>query len=485
MKYLKDIIKTISPIQIIGSTDIPIESIENNSKSVRPKSLFAAIKGTTVDGHTFIDTAIQNGATAIVCEKLPETLHPSTTYILVNDSAEALGHIAHLYFDEPSKKLNLIGVTGTNGKTTTVTLLYQLFSQLGYKCGLISTIENKINETILPATHTTPDVIQFNKLLKQMVNENCDYVFTEVSSIGVHQKRIAGLEFKGGVFTNLTHDHLDYHKTFENYRDCKKAFFDGLNSNAFALTNKDDKNGMYMLQNTKAQKYTYALQSMADFKGRILEKHIDSTLIQINDKELWIKLIGKFNVYNILVAYSVARIMGEAEDKVLKILSNVNPARGRFQIIHHNGITGIVDYAHTPDALENVLNTIRDLKQEHQTIITVVGCGGNRDAAKRPIMAKIACELSDKVILTSDNPRDEDPKEIIHQMETGIPLSHKRKTLSIVDRDEAIKTAIQLSNNEDIILVAGKGHETYQEIKGVKYPFDDYQKLQEYLSLYK
>jgi len=485
MKYLKDIIKTISPIQIIGSTDIPIESIENNSKSVRPKSLFAAIKGTTVDGHTFIDTAIQNGATAIVCEKLPETLHPSTTYILVNDSAKALGHIAHLYFDEPSKKLNLIGVTGTNGKTTTVTLLYQLFSQLGYKCGLISTIENKINETILPATHTTPDVIQFNKLLKQMVDENCDYVFTEVSSIGVHQKRIAGLEFKGGVFTNLTHDHLDYHKTFENYRDCKKAFFDGLSSNAFTLTNKDDKNGMYMLQNTKAQKYTYALQSMADFKGRILEKHIDSTLIQINDKELWIKLIGKFNVYNILVAYSVARIMGEAEDKVLKILSNVNPARGRFQIIYHNGITGIVDYAHTPDALENVLNTIRDLKKEHQTIITVVGCGGNRDAAKRPIMAKIACELSDKVILTSDNPRDEDPKEIIHQMETGIPLSHKRKTLSIVDRDEAIKTAIQLSNNEAIILVAGKGHETYQEIKGVKYPFDDYQKLQEYLSLYK
>jgi UDP-N-acetylmuramoyl-L-alanyl-D-glutamate--2,6-diaminopimelate ligase len=485
MKYLKDIIKTISPIQIIGSTDIPIESIENNSKSVRPKSLFAAIKGTTVDGHTFIDTAIQNGATAIVCEKLPETLHPSTTYILVNDSAETLGHIAHLYFDEPSKKLNLIGVTGTNGKTTTVTLLYQLFSQLGYKCGLISTIENKINETILPATHTTPDVIQFNKLLKQMVDENCDYVFTEVSSIGVHQKRIAGLKFKGGVFTNLTHDHLDYHKTFENYRDCKKAFFDGLSSNAFALTNKDDKNGMYMLQNTKAQKYTYALQSMADFKGRILEKHIDGTLIQINDKELWIKLIGKFNVYNILVAYSVARIMGEAEDKVLKILSNVNPARGRFQIIHHNGITGIVDYAHTPDALENVLNTIRDLKQEHQNIITVVGCGGNRDAAKRPIMAKIACELSDKVILTSDNPRDEDPKEIIHQMETGIPLSYKRKTLSIVDRDEAIKTAIQLSNNEDIILVAGKGHETYQEIKGVKYPFDDYQKLQEYLSLYK
>ena len=485
MKYLKDIIKTISPIQIIGSTDIPIESIENNSKSVRPKSLFAAIKGTTVDGHTFIDAAIQNGATAIVCEKLPETLHPSTTYILVNDSAEALGHIAHLYFDEPSKKLNLIGVTGTNGKTTTVTLLYQLFSQLGYKCGLISTIENKINETILPATHTTPDVIQFNKLLKQMVDENCDYVFTEVSSIGVHQKRIAGLKFKGGVFTNLTHDHLDYHKTFENYRDCKKAFFDGLSSNAFALTNKDDKNGMYMLQNTKAQKYTYALQSMADFKGRMLEKHIDGTLIQINDKELWIKLIGKFNVYNILVAYSVARIMGEAEDKVLKILSNVNPARGRFQIIHHNGITGIIDYAHTPDALENVLNTIRDLKQEHQNIITVVGCGGNRDAAKRPIMAKIACELSDKVILTSDNPRDEDPKEIIHQMETGIPLSHKRKTLSIVDRDEAIKTAIQLSNNEDIILVAGKGHETYQEIKGVKYPFDDYQKLQEYLSLYK
>ena len=485
MKYLKDIIKTISPIQIIGNIDIPIESIENNSKNVQDNSLFAAIKGITVDGHTFINSAIQNGATAIVCEKLPETLHPSTTYILVNDSAEALGNITHLFFDEPSKKLNLIGVTGTNGKTTTVTLLYQLFSQLGYNCGLISTIENKINEKILPATHTTPDVIQFNKLLKQMVDENCSFVFTEVSSIGVHQKRIAGLEFKGAVFTNLTHDHLDYHKTFENYRDCKKAFFDGLSSNAFALTNKDDKNGMYMLQNTKAKKYTYALQSMADFKGRILEKHIDGTLIQVNDKELWIKLIGKFNVYNILVAYSVAKIMGEAEDKVLKILSNVNPARGRFQILHHNGITGIVDYAHTPDALENVLNTIRDLKQDHQNIITVVGCGGNRDAAKRPIMAKIACELSDKVILTSDNPRDEDPKEIIHQMETGISLSHKRKILSIIDRDEAIKTAIQLSNNQDIILIAGKGHETYQEIKGVKYPFDDYQKLQEYLSLYK
>lgn len=481
MKILSDIIKNIDIVKIIGNTDIPIHSISNNSKNIAPQSLFAAIKGTSTDGHQFISDAVQKGAVAILCEHLPPSLHPDTTYILTNNSAAALGHIAHQFYDKPSEKLNLIGVTGTNGKTTSVTLLYQLFTQLGYKCGLISTVENKIIDQSVPATHTTPDAIQFNQLLKQMSDAGCEYVFTEVSSIGIHQKRIEGLHFKGAAFTNLTHDHLDYHKTFENYRDCKKAFFDYLPETAFALTNKDDKNGLYMLQNTKAKKYTYALQSLADFKAKILEQHVHGTLIQINGKEVWIKLIGKFNVYNILLAYAVAKILGEDEEKILQHISNLNPARGRFQIYNHKGITGIVDYAHTPDALENVLKTIKELKQDHQKIITVVGCGGNRDAAKRPLMAKISCNLSDKVIFTSDNPRDENPEDIIKQMEEGITITDKRKTLSITDRNEAIKTAIHLAENEDIILIAGKGHETYQEIKGIKYPFDDYQKLIEHL----
>lgn len=481
MKSLSYIISHIKPIQIIGNTDILISSISNHSKNIQYQALFAAIKGLTVDGHQFIHDAIQQGATAILCEQLPDHILSHITYILVDDSAKALGHIAHAFYDEPSKKLNLIGVTGTNGKTTTVTLLYQLFSHLGYNCGLISTVENKIKDRVLPATHTTPDVIQFNQLLHQMVQEQCDYVFTEVSSIGVHQKRIEGLYFKGGIFTNLTHDHLDYHKTFENYRDCKKAFFDQLHHTAFALTNKDDRNGLYMIQNTNATTYTYSIHAMADFKARILEQHINGTLIQLNQKDVWIKLIGKFNVYNTLVAYSVARIMNQDEYKTLQIISQLNPARGRFQIYHHKGITGIVDYAHTPDALENVLKTIHDLKQPHQKVITVVGCGGNRDAAKRPLMAQIATEWSDRVILTSDNPRDEDPKNIIQQMEVGIPPHDKRKTLNILDRDEAIQTAVHIADNEDIILLAGKGHETYQEIKGIKYPFDDYQKLIQYL----
>ncbi len=482
MKILSDIIKNIDFLKIIGNTNIPIHSISNNSKNISPSSLFAAIKGTTTDGHQFINDAIQKGSTSILCEHLPEHLHPNVTYLLTNDSATTLGHIAHQFYDKPSEKLHLIGVTGTNGKTTTVTLLYQLFTHLGYKCGLISTVENKIIEQTIPATHTTPDAIQFNQLLKQMADAGCEYVFTEVSSIGIHQKRIEGLHFKGGAFTNLTHDHLDYHKTFENYRDCKKAFFDYLPETAFALTNKDDRNGLYMLQNTKAKKYTYALQSLADFKAKILEQHVHGTLIQINGKEIWIKLIGKFNVYNMLLAYSVAKILGENEEKILQHISNLNPARGRFQIYNYKGITGIVDYAHTPDALENILKTINELKQGHQQIITVVGCGGNRDIAKRPLMAKIACNFSDKVIFTSDNPRDEEPETIIRQMEQGITTTDKRKTLSITDRNEAIKTAIHLAKNEDIILIAGKGHETYQEIKGVKYPFDDYQKLIEYFT---
>ncbi|GIV26375.1 MAG: UDP-N-acetylmuramoyl-L-alanyl-D-glutamate--2,6-diaminopimelate ligase [Bacteroidia bacterium] len=481
MKKLKDILKLLQPIQIIGNTERDIESISNNSNAVQPNSLFVAIKGLTVDAHQFIPQAIQKGSIAIVCEKNPENLMKDVTYIQVKDSAEALGIIAHEFYDKPTHKLNLIGVTGTNGKTTTVTLLFQLFRSLGYSCGLISTVENKINDKTLSATHTTPDALQFNQLLHQMMQEGCQYVFTEVSSIGVHQKRIAGLHFKGGIFTNLTHDHLDYHKTFENYRDCKKAFFDALSKDSFALINKDDKNGMYMVQNTSAQVYTYALQTMADFKAKILEQHINGTLIQINGKDVWIKLIGKFNVYNVLTAYSVARILGEEEEKILKYISNLNPARGRFQMIHHNGITGIVDYAHTPDALENVLKTIKELRHDHQNIITIIGCGGNRDAAKRPIMAQIASKYSDKVILTSDNPRNEDPKEIIQQMEHGLTYQDKRKTIRIVDRDEAIHVAVQMAENEDIILLAGKGHETYQEINGVKYPFDDYQKLSDYL----
>lgn len=482
MKQLAHILRSVQPLKIIGNTDIPIHALFNNSRQVQSHSLFAAIKGTSADGHQFIHDAIQKGAVAILCEHLPDTISEHITYIVVKDSAEALGYIAHTFYDEPTKKLNLIGVTGTNGKTTSVTLLYQLFTALGYNCGLISTVENKIKNRILPATHTTPDAIQFNQLLHEMVKENCQYVFTEVSSIGVHQKRTAGLIFKGGAFTNLTHDHLDYHKTFENYRDCKKAFFDQLPENSFAITNKDDKNGMYMLQNTKAKKYTYGLHSIADFKAKILEQHMDGTLIQLNDKDVWIKLIGKFNVYNITLAYGIAKILGEDEHNILKHISNLNPAKGRFQIIHHKGITGIVDYAHTPDALKNVLTTIKELKQEHQKIITVVGCGGNRDAEKRPIMAQIACTLSDKVIFTSDNPRDENPEDIIQQMEKGINITDKRKTISITNRDEAIKTSIQLANDEDIILVAGKGHETYQEIKGIKYPFDDYQKLKEYFT---
>lgn len=485
MKILSEIIRYIKPLKIIGNTDISIQCISNNSKNISENTLFAAIKGTNVDGHLFIDDAIRSGAVAILCEQLPLTINENITYIIVENSASALAYIAHTFYDEPSKKIKLIGVTGTNGKTTSVTLLYQLFTLLGYKCGLISTVENKIKDKTLPATHTTPDAIQFNQLLKQMVDEGCEYVFTEVSSIGVHQKRIDGLIFTGGAFTNLTHDHLDYHKTFENYRDCKKAFFDSLPSSAFALTNKDDKNGLYMLQNTKATKYTYALQTLADFKAKILEQHVNGTLIQINGKDVWIKLIGKFNVYNVLLVYAIARIMGADEEKILQHISNLNPAKGRFQIIHHNNITGIVDYAHTPDALENVLKTIQDLKQQHQRVITIIGCGGNRDKAKRPVMAQIACQYSDKVILTSDNPRDEEPSEIIKEMEAGVSISNKKKTISIVDRDEAIKTAIHFAENEDIILLAGKGHETYQEIKGTKYPFDDYQKLSEYLTTIK
>ncbi len=481
MKKLKDIIRSVQIIRILGKDDIGIYSISNNSKEIASNSLFIAVKGRTVDAHQFIPEVIKKGAIAVVCEELPDEILPSVTYIQVKDTAEAVGQIAHSFYDTPSQKLHLIGVTGTNGKTTTVTLLYQLFRALGYSCGLISTIENKINDQVLPSTHTTPDALQFNQLLHQMVQASCEYVFTEVSSIAVHQKRIAGLHFKGGVFTNLTHDHLDYHETFDNYRDCKKMFFDNLSPTSFALTNKDDKNGMYMIQNTRAETFTYALHSMADFKARILEQHIHGTLIQINGKDLWIKLIGKFNVYNILTAYSIATILKQDEDAVLKTLSNLNPARGRFQIVHHNGITGIVDYAHTPDALENVLKTIQELRQEHQNIITIIGCGGNRDAAKRPMMAKIACTYSDKVILTSDNPRNEDPKEIIHQMEQGLSFQDKRKTISIVDRDEAIQAAVQMAHNEDIILLAGKGHESYQEIKGVKHPFDDYQKIDHYL----
>ncbi len=481
MKQLQQIIHHIAPINIIGDKNITVSTISNHSKNIVPCALFAAIKGTSSNGHQFINEAIQKGATTILCETLPETLHEHVTYILVHNSAASLGYIAHAFFNEPSKKLNLIGVTGTNGKTTTVTLLYQLFTKLGYNCGLISTIENKIKDQTIPATHTTPDAIQLNALLEKMVNANCQYVFTEVSSIAVHQNRISGLHFKGGIFTNLTHDHLDYHKTFENYRNCKKTFFDLLSGSSFALTNKDDKNGWFMIQNTSAHKYTYAISSLADFKAKILEQHINGTLIQLNNKDVWVKLVGKFNVYNLLVAYSVARILDENEEHILKHISHLHPAKGRFQLLHHHKITGIIDYAHTPDALENILKTIRELKQAHQRIITIIGCGGNRDSEKRPVMAKIACHLSDKVIFTSDNPRNEDPQEIIHQMEKGLSPSEKRKSISIIDRDEAIKTAIHFSENEDILLLAGKGHETYQEIKGIQYPFDDYQKFSQYL----
>ena len=474
MANLKDILYNVSLMAIEGDREIEVSGLAFDSRKVRAGFLFVAIKGLTVDGHEYINQAIASEAIVIVCEELPSELLPHMTYVQTADSSKALGIIADNYYDHPSSKLKLVGVTGTNGKTTTATLLYDLFQYLGYKASLLSTVENKIDHKIIPASFTTPDALQLNELLNEMVEAGCTHCFMEVSSHALFQGRVEGVQFSGAVFTNISHDHLDYHKTFDNYIAAKKLLFDGLNKNAFALTNIDDKRGMVMLQNTKASKRTYALKSVANYKGKILADSLHGLQLNLDGKEVWCRLIGKFNAYNLLMAYSVATELGEDQDDVLAALSSMDGARGRFeQVPNGSGVTAIVDYAHTPDALENVLSTLTDLRTRNETLITVVGCGGDRDQEKRPEMARIAAKMSDKVILTSDNPRSEDPELILNHMMKGVPKSQERKTMKITDRKEAIRVACNLAGDQDIILVAGKGHETYQEINGERLPFDD------------
>lgn len=474
MKLLKDILYKVPLVSIAGSTDVPIEAIQFDSRKVGKGSLFVAVSGTQVDGHQFIDVSFEKGANAIVCEILPAELKQGLTYVQVKNSAKSLGIMASNFYDNPSSKLKLVAITGTNGKTTNATLLWKLFRSLGHKTGLLSTVENQIDELVVEATHTTPDPLQLNQLLDKMVSAGCTHCFMEASSHAIWQDRIAGLELDGAVFTNITHDHLDYHKTFEAYINAKKKLFDELPSSAFALVNIDDKRGKVMVQNTKGTVYTFALEKPADFKGKVLENTLHGLEMEVDNKRVWFRLIGNFNAYNLLGVYAVATLLGEDAVQTLAKLSALEGAKGRFeQVISKDKITAIIDYAHTPDALENVLKTIEELRSGKEDIITVVGCGGNRDAAKRPIMAQIAAKYSHKVILTSDNPRNEEPMDILNQMEAGLKVSDKKKTLIIEDRKEAIKTACMLAKPADIILVAGKGHENYQEIKGTKYPFDD------------
>ena len=475
---IKEIIVNCNLLELIGDKDIDITKVSFDSRTVEPGTMFFAVKGTQTDGHAYIDTALEKGASAIVCEKLPKKLQDGVTYIRVDNSAYVLGVGASNFYGNPSRSLKLVGVTGTNGKTTIATLLYRLFTDAGYACGLLSTIENIVDHEVIPSTHTTPDPVELNALLRKMVDHQCEYAFMEVSSHSIDQNRIAGLHFAGGIFTNLTHDHLDYHKTMANYRNAKKKFFDDLPASAFALTNLDDKNGSVMLQNTKAKKLSYALKHDADFKGIILESHFDGMLLKVNGTEMFTPLVGGFNASNILAIYGAATALGFDKDELLVEISKLNGANGRFDMVRSDsGIVGIVDYAHTPDALENVLKTINEVRKHKETLITVVGCGGNRDTTKRPEMAAVAVKLSDKVILTSDNPRDEEPDEIIRQMKEGVAVEEMRKVLSITDRHEAIRTAVALANKGDIILLAGKGHEDYQIIKGVKRHFDDKEEL--------
>jgi UDP-N-acetylmuramoyl-L-alanyl-D-glutamate--2,6-diaminopimelate ligase len=484
IKLLKDILYGVSLKKVIGSTESEVDAICFDSRKVAPGVLFVAVRGTESDGHAFIDKAINLGASAILCEELPLKINESVSYFLVENSAKALGIIASNFYDNPSAKLKLVGVTGTNGKTTIATLLFQLFCDLGYKTGLLSTVQNQINDLIIPATHTTPDPVALNHLLHTMVESGCDYCFMEVSSHAIVQSRIEGLEFTGGIFTNLTHDHLDFHKTFDSYLKAKKGFFDGLNTKAFALTNVDDKNGMVMLQNTRAHKKTYGLKNIADFKAKIIENHFSGLLLNIDNEEVWFKMVGNFNAYNLLAVYATALLLEQDRLKVLTSLSRLSGAEGRFDyLISPSGIIGIVDYAHTPDAVQNVLSTIQDIRKGTEQVITVIGCGGDRDKTKRPVMAQVACDWSDKVILTSDNPRNEVPEQIIKDMEVGVMPQNKRKALSITDRKEAIRTACHLAKSGDIIVVAGKGHEKYQDVGGVKLPFDDKEILIEFLNL--
>ena len=485
MKKLSDILYKVRITATNGSTNIDVKSVQIDSRKIEPGSLFIAVKGVGVDGHQFIDKAIAQGAIAVVGETLPKKQTAGITYVQTTSSAEAAGIIAHNFYDQPTQKLKLVGVTGTNGKTTIATLLYQLFTCLGYKCGLLSTVENQITGRVIPSTHTTPDAVSLNALLHQMVEEGCIYAFMEVSSHAIHQQRIAGLVFTGALFSNITHDHLDYHKTFDEYIKAKKAFFDTLPSSAFAITNLDDKRGQVMLQNTAAKKYSYSLRTLADFKGKILDNTLTGLVMNINDQEVHFRLIGEFNAYNLLAVYGAAICLGEEKNAVLQCLSALNGAEGRFEYVvsPKEKVIGIIDYAHTPDALLNVLATIQKLRSGEEKVITVVGCGGDRDRSKRPVMGEVACEHSDKVIFTSDNPRSEDPMQILADMETGLNTAAKRKYVSIPDRKQAIKTAVGMAQTEDIVLIAGKGHEKYQEINGVKHHFDDKEVLSEMFEL--
>ncbi len=484
MKKLQDILYNVRLQSVVGSTDKVVVGLYIDSRKVISNSAFIAIQGVQVDGHSFIDKAIELGATVIVCEKIPENTSDQVTYIQVQNSAIALANLSHEFFNKPSEKLKLVGITGTNGKTTIATLLFKLFTNLGYTCGLISTVQNQIANTTIPSTHTTPDAIQFQSLLQQMVNAGCDYVFMECSSHAIHQHRIDAAIFNGAVFSNITHDHLDYHKTFDEYIKVKKSFFDSLPETSFSITNIDDKNGWLMLQNSKSQKYSYSLKNFADFKGKILENDFAGLIMLLNEKEVHFRLIGEFNAYNLLAVFGTAVCLNQNADDVLTVLSSLIGAEGRFDyVLSKKNIVGIVDYAHTPDALENVLTTIKKLRRGNEKVITVVGCGGDRDKTKRPLMAEIASELSDTIIFTSDNPRTENPQQILKEMEEGLNSAGRRKHISIVDRKEAIKTAISLAKPEDIVLVAGKGHEKYQEINGVKLPFDDKKYLTELFEL--
>lgn len=485
MSVLQDILYKVRLRTVHGTTALSVKDLQIDSRKVSQGTAFIAIKGVTVDGHQFIADALQRGASTVICEVLPAELHRDVTYVQVENSGIAAGYIAHNFYGQPSEKLNLIGVTGTNGKTTVATLLYKLFTALGYTCGLVSTIQNHIGESVLPSTHTTPDAVSLNALIKQMLDAGCTYVFMEVSSHALHQHRVTGLHFAGGLFTNITHDHLDYHKTFDEYIRVKKSFFDNLPSSAFAISNLDDKRGPVMLQNTLAKKYFYSLRTIADFKGKILENLLSGLVMTVNEQEVHFRMIGEFNAYNILTVFGTATCLNQDKHEVLRCLSILSGAEGRFSYIisAKERIMGIVDYAHTPDALLNVLTTINGLRKGNEQVITVVGCGGDRDKAKRPVMASVACEHSNKVIFTSDNPRNEDPLQIIEDMQAGLKTAFRKKSLSIADRKEAIKTALNLAKPEDIVLIAGKGHEKYQEIKGVKYHFDDKEVLLEMFEL--
>ncbi len=485
MAELRDILYNVRITSTVGDMNVDIAGVAFDSRKVSKGFLFVASKGTQSDGHAFIEKAINNGAIAIVCDVLPESIYEAVTYVTVKNSAHSLGIICSNFYGNPSKKLKLVGVTGTNGKTTVATLLYKLFGSLGFASGLLSTVENRIIDRVIVATHTTPDPVQINELLVQMVAAGCTHCFMEVSSHAVDQGRVEGLYFAGAVFTNITHDHLDYHRTFESYIRAKKGLFDGLPSDAFALVNIDDKRGMVMLQNCKAKKNTYSLQKIANFKAKIMTNSIEGLELEIDNRNVWFRLIGDFNAYNLLAVYGTAVLLEKDSDEILLKLSAMTGAVGRFELVEPGSkFTAIVDYAHTPDALKNVLETITNFRSGQEQVISIVGCGGNRDKTKRPLMAAIACKYSDKVIFTSDNPRDEDPMEIIREMQKGVGPTDAKKTLVMLDREEAIKTACMLAKENDIILVAGKGHETYQEIKGVRNPFDDREVVSRMLKMF-